>query len=354
MTGLPGKPAANSTPENSASDLLSASPGARLRKAREAQQMDVTEAANSLNLSAGVVKALEADDYRSLPNAIFVKGYIRSYARVLDIPGEDLVRAYEAVSGCNQVNPQPPMQSFKNDSKPIAFLVGGAFILVVMLAWLFWPGSDAGQVAPDEENKEMATTFSDPAVQPAISNSQPDEPLSEVTPELEVKLFTQSPVEKEPVPALELEQNTQQVAVTEPEITEPEVTAFVTRPELVEPKSIEAGVLEGRVAEVEAIESEAIELAAEEVVPSEQDVAKQATGIIDMTFTGDCWVEVRDATEKLIYSNLKRRGEILTIDGAPPLEAKLGNGNMVSLIYNGQPVSFRVPRHNVVRVRLGE
>ena len=53
--------------------------------------MSVQEVASSLNLGAETIEALEADDYSALPGTTFVKGYIRSYAKLLQLDVENLM-----------------------------------------------------------------------------------------------------------------------------------------------------------------------------------------------------------------------------------------------------------------------
>ncbi|HCK76042.1 MAG TPA: hypothetical protein DHW07_02740 [Gammaproteobacteria bacterium] len=61
------------------------SPGEQLRKARQGYRWSVEDVAANLNLTADVVRALESGDRASLPEAIFVRGYLRAYARLMEI-----------------------------------------------------------------------------------------------------------------------------------------------------------------------------------------------------------------------------------------------------------------------------
>lgn len=65
--------------------------GAAFRAARENLGMSLADAARQLRLSARQVEALEADDYAHLPSAIFVRGFIRNYAKLLQIDAEPLL-----------------------------------------------------------------------------------------------------------------------------------------------------------------------------------------------------------------------------------------------------------------------
>ncbi len=61
------------------------SPGQYLRNARQAKQWDIDQVARKVKLSAYIIDALEADDYAKMEGAVFVKGYLRLYANVLDV-----------------------------------------------------------------------------------------------------------------------------------------------------------------------------------------------------------------------------------------------------------------------------
>jgi len=62
-----------------------ASCGARLRQAREAAGLTVEQVASRLKMTVRSVANLEADDWNSLGAPVFVRGQLRSYARLLEI-----------------------------------------------------------------------------------------------------------------------------------------------------------------------------------------------------------------------------------------------------------------------------
>jgi cytoskeleton protein RodZ len=59
--------------------------GATLAAARQARGASVEDVARALKLSVAQVKAIEADDPSQLPSAVFVRGFIRNYARLLKL-----------------------------------------------------------------------------------------------------------------------------------------------------------------------------------------------------------------------------------------------------------------------------
>jgi cytoskeleton protein RodZ len=65
--------------------------GQRLRAAREAAGMSVADIAQALKFSARQVEALEADDHSALPGNTIVRGFARSYARLVGLKAEDVL-----------------------------------------------------------------------------------------------------------------------------------------------------------------------------------------------------------------------------------------------------------------------
>ncbi len=78
--------------EEAASTPLSA--GAMLRGARESCGLSVFEVAERLFLTEHYIHALESGDYDKLPGEVYVKGYLKSYALLLDLGEEQVMNAY--------------------------------------------------------------------------------------------------------------------------------------------------------------------------------------------------------------------------------------------------------------------
>ena len=66
-------------------------PGRALAEARTRRNQTIAEVAQQLKLSTTQVEALEAEDYAHLPGPVFVRGFVRNYARLMDLDGEALV-----------------------------------------------------------------------------------------------------------------------------------------------------------------------------------------------------------------------------------------------------------------------
>ncbi|MEA3291326.1 MAG: helix-turn-helix domain-containing protein, partial [Pseudomonadota bacterium] len=132
------------------------SPGALLRSKREARRWSVAQVAKSMNLSRAQIAAIEADDYEALPGRTYVLGYWKNYARLLEIPFDDVI----ATNRENVRDPRPEM-SLSNEyrdahtegdrsSRRAALLIG--LLLVGFLAAI-WYGKN---VARDTERVDLS------------------------------------------------------------------------------------------------------------------------------------------------------------------------------------------------------
>src|SRR5215831_9463839 len=90
------------------SDRQGHSPGAFLREARLAQSLAVADVARQLKLSTNQVEALEAGEFARLPGPVFVRGFVRNYARLLRLEVEPLVEAVASKLPREDPLPAPP------------------------------------------------------------------------------------------------------------------------------------------------------------------------------------------------------------------------------------------------------
>jgi len=70
-------------------------PGKRLQEAREARDLSREDVARQLHQDVGIIQALEEDNYAWLPGQTYVMGYLRSYARLLKLPEDEIVAAVQ-------------------------------------------------------------------------------------------------------------------------------------------------------------------------------------------------------------------------------------------------------------------
>ena len=77
--------------ENQELRVRDTAPGTALAAARTAQNLSVTDVARQLKLSVSQVAALEAGEFNRLPGPVFVRGFVRNYARLLKLDPERIL-----------------------------------------------------------------------------------------------------------------------------------------------------------------------------------------------------------------------------------------------------------------------
>jgi cytoskeleton protein RodZ len=290
------------TPEMEAPPV---SPGAQLAAAREARGLSVADIAQQLKLSPSQVEALETDDYRRLPSPVFVRGFIRNYARLVKLDAATLLAHMEqelpraapvspAMSYSTEI-PFPTARGFGWQKYAIAAIV----IAIPLVIFEFY--SDDGQP-------------------PAVSSNQLEVPAP--------KIVAETPLaETAPVPPLA-------PTVAPAPLSVPAAAVQVTAVSVPPP----------------ATSAPSKEMAPVSTLPKpvtkavDQPPAKVATArgeqVVRLRFSRESWVEIRDRDGRKIFSQLNSRGTEQVVSGVPPLSIIIGNANGVQLIHNEQPVDL--------------
>jgi cytoskeleton protein RodZ len=111
--------------------------GVLLRQAREASGFTIVDAARQLKLGVRQIEALEADDFSKLPGPTFVRGFIRNYAKLLQIDPQPVLEAYLRTGPLSpaQVIASPDDQvSFSEHPRNFQIRYGIALVVVVAVA----------------------------------------------------------------------------------------------------------------------------------------------------------------------------------------------------------------------------
>ena len=100
--------------------LFSALPGEMLREARIKAEMSVEQIAKELNLDVSKIEALEASKFVELGAPVYVKGYLRKYARLVLMPELDLLKRYDVFEGAApDVVPVPVTHNLIQEQRPL-------------------------------------------------------------------------------------------------------------------------------------------------------------------------------------------------------------------------------------------
>ncbi len=167
---------------------LPSSPGARLRREREAQGISHQQAAESLNLDTMVLAHLEANDFATLGAPVFVKGHLRRYTTMLGLDQDEIVSLYEHSTqqlGEPSLVPKSRLEMAPVRGKPRwPWVVGGAatfFLASALVAYLSEHGLPWIDTTPEEsaaavlQQAPATTTQASPAAASTPATAGPAE-----------------------------------------------------------------------------------------------------------------------------------------------------------------------------------
>ena len=272
--------------------------GERLAEARRAKQISVLEIAKELHVEEAKIRALENNDFDVLGAPVFAKGHLKKYSQLVGVNHDDVLADYYRLTRTQEM---PPV--IVNRQKPRRELSPGplvaGIIVIVLVAVAYWllierpfatppvpaamPSAEPGP-GPASTPAPAALTDTEPAGDTESGEEPATEPAAEETP---APLPADEP-DPDPAPA-----ETQQ-----------------------QPPPV--------------VESTA--------APAEGEVR------LSVTFLGDCWTEITDATGRRLFFQLGRSGRTVNVSGAAPLTVLFGDADNVDVRVNGE--DFTIPAAN--------
>lgn len=125
---------------NETNDVIEERPGAQLAAVRMAKGYSVEYVAQKMRLRGQLIQLLEADDYANMPDPVFVKGYLRAYAKLLEVNADPLLEIFNRCYCVERTVEKALWQSRRHThhaERGIRWLTA-LFGLVVLAAVIFW------------------------------------------------------------------------------------------------------------------------------------------------------------------------------------------------------------------------
>lgn len=293
--------------------------GQQLKQAREKLGLSISQIADAQHLRNGIIQAIEDSEFSQIGSELFLKGYVRAYAKQVGLDGNaiiaDLDRELEPgrIQKARELEANPLVDIERRRRKKrrvaklfllvaVAIIIGAFVVMFVMPRFGFEAagGESSAPAKTSEKVEEVAAPVKEtevPAVDaeaetPAVSNS---EPVASSTPSVSAGESSAEP-------------QAEQVTETEVEDQIP-VVSQITEPALAKPPV--------------------------------SDKPGSASGKLEIEFTGNCWVQVRDASGKRLASSMKRAGERLEVSGEAPFDVVIGAVDTVkSIRFQGENVDI--------------
>ena len=258
-------------------------PGELLKEARKKTRRRYKRLSSELGIPEKYLEALEENNFSIMAGPTYIKGYLRAYAKKLDLDPETVIAAFDRyLKDQRRLKKKAVKKEQKKETKQkFSYIYAVIFLLIVliMLLIVFIPEGNI-----NSEKKEDISSYSETEIQnsnniPLILNTKP-------------------------ALSIELEQDTSQ-NISDLNIQEEVVASEIT----------------------EEVKEETIKLSIETI------------NTIEMNFSGDCWIELMDK-KGIIEYRLAKAGTSIFFEGLGPFKLLIGNSKRVELFYNDAKISL--------------
>jgi cytoskeleton protein RodZ len=281
-------------------------PGKLLQIAREEKNLRPEDVAYEIRLTPSQVIALEEDDYSSMPESTYVRGYLRNYARLVGVPENDILMSFARFTRGKDEKPQQVSPTVEKEinrggsgSKYLA-LITVLVIIAISAVWVVIPKQEAAEELPDKPTADVSEPVPDevPVGSTILSLEEPETPETPAKQASDDDNRTQVNGDQEPV----------------------EQPADNTPLETVSPPA------------------ENLTTPLQETDDNTEEAAGEGMLVID--YSKDSWTDIRDANgKKLIYRTVKA-GETVAVSGALPLSLFFGFAQGVDVSFNGRKIDM--------------
>jgi len=333
-------------PQQSDQSAPTLGPGDRLQAARISNGLTLGDVANRMHLSESILSSLEENDFEDITAPIFVKGYLRAYARIVNVNEEDIIHQYNSY----YTDGDPPITSTSNtvpeinaDDARVKWVTWLVILGLIALLTLWW-----------------WNRYQQPVQPLSLDSTQPLERF-DAPPQQAIQISEDIPVATADAQALseqaeaELETMTAQPAATDSAPGNEESPVSTTpEPAMEAPRAIEQpSPVEAQIPEPEPAQPPDNEITVEDSAIDQAPITQQ--GLV-IGVNADTWANVTDADGNRLVRDLLRAGETLNLTGKPPLSVFLGNGYGISLQYDGKDIdiSNKIRDNNTARVSIGQ
>lgn len=296
------EPLHNSSEDDLSDNSKIIGPGQILSDARKKAGLTQQEVASKLNFRLTLVNEIESELFNSNLPETYNRGYLRSYAKLVNVSQDDVLVSYEQLNIAKaQVS---KLQSFSKGTEKLAESNRIMWISYIILAILigstmmWWLQNNKEQAQTLAEDIEIITQSADDV------NENQTSDLSTVNIDNVTKTITEAPLA-----TAVLEQQSNDITPAAVNVENSQV-------------------------------SEADIIAVENTPIAEEALTEVALTEVTFTFSGDCWVNISDSTGERIAWGVKKLGYVMTISGQAPFDVTLGRPELVAINFADEVIDM--------------
>ena len=333
-------------------------PGERLQAARIKMDLSLEDVAARMHLSPSILDSIEENNFDEITAPIFVKGYLRAYARIVSLGEDEMIQQYidfysEEDPPINTTSHMVPELS-ATDTR-IRWTTYFVIVVLGVLLTAWWWNKQQNQEAPLSLD---------------VQSSRLDENAS-------TEAVVDSDIQAGSETSIAADATTAVVESESAESSDAPVTAAADSSAEIDPAADEVvEAVAEEVAETDAV-TEQDTSAAAVALPLETDsspttdepelqavagtrdqpvqVAPSGSDKLKIIIHADTWADVKDSNNYQLVYDLLRADSSVELTGEAPFTVFLGNGHGVEILINGEEVGFsaRIRDDNTARIDIG-
>jgi cytoskeleton protein RodZ len=285
---------------------------------RRAQGLSLGDVARQLKLSVRQVEALEQDDYGRFPGPVFVRGFLRNYAKLLRLDADSVVEQAQLPSsadGAALEAQSQPQQVAPTSRLP---LIGGVLVLMILL------GVAIALRGGKERSPDRHAPVREPGVPGAPVSPQHADSPPPSAPQAAVPPTVQAPPSDVPMQSGQA------------------APASVAAPGVTHDAAAASAAPAPGAASAAAVAATSAATPSPGASPGREAARGPAVerSELRLAFEDESWVEIKDAGGSVIFSQLNQPGSQRTVRGVPPLSLVIGNAHGVKITYRGKAVDL--------------
>ncbi|MDF2155565.1 cytoskeleton protein RodZ [Vibrio sp. CAU 1672] len=302
---------------------LSIEAGTLLKNKRESLGMTQKQVADRLRLRVSVIEDIENNQFDSHLVATFIRGYLRSYAKLVSLDEKLVLAALEQSGGAQ--HQEQEMQSFSRKTKHekhnsrIMLLTWAIALIILGISAIWW--------WQNQQENSLAQVVNEASVEEATAAGDMDE-IDLLTVD---EVIASTPAES--------------VAVTESVANEAADSVADYAAEVPsEPETVSSDAATGQAATQQPTPAES-QPDSQTDIPEPQTqqavtLVPEGMTALTMSFAADCWIQVKDANGKTLVSGTHRLGQKVELAGEAPFKVILGAPEGVTMIFASEPVDL--------------
>ncbi|HHF3763025.1 TPA: RodZ domain-containing protein [Haemophilus influenzae] len=282
------------------------SPGEIFRQTREALNLSLEDVAKEITLRPSILEQLENNEFiqKSTP-AIFVKGYVRSYAKFLRLPDsvwENIVFAETEKNDLGKnARSTRAVNQYSSHNRWIGRLTAIVFVIVIGMTGLWW-----------WQSYQQNTQERDDLVQSYVASTENNQPATAL------------------------------VTTEESNKSAPETAAPVSQPVEITNNLLPEIAQENSVSQSKNDEKSVSDIQSAVENPSISPTLPIAKGdLVIEILTNSSWISVKDNARHVLAQKEYRQGEILTFNGNE-FSLIVGAPSNVRITYKGENYPLKV------------